>query len=104
MTDIWRSLVAQRCLWELGHGVVFHSAEVDQCRNEHDLMHDFRDEIPGYLNNAQIAETLESLPLKSGPSQVGDNLVACYEALTAAGYFPVEELRLVSAWLVDASG
>ena len=28
MTDIWRSFVAQRCLWALGHGVVFHGAEV----------------------------------------------------------------------------
>jgi hypothetical protein len=26
MTDIWRSFVAQRCLWELGQGLVFHAA------------------------------------------------------------------------------
>lgn len=31
MTDIWRSFVAQRCLWEMGKGVTFHSpAEVYQ--------------------------------------------------------------------------
>jgi len=44
MTDIWRSFVAQRCLWELGYGLVFHAAEVDQERNEHNLMRDFEDE------------------------------------------------------------
>lgn len=104
MTDIWRSFVAQRCLWELGHGVVFHGAEVDQDRNRHDLMHDFRDEIPGYLGNAGIAETLEALPLKSGAAHVGDNMLACYEALVARGDLPGEELKLVSAWLDDLAG
>ena len=28
MTDIWRSFIAQRCLWEFGCGLVFHTAEV----------------------------------------------------------------------------
>jgi len=54
MTDIWRSFVAIRCLWELGEGVVFHNASVYQRRNEHDLLKDFEDEIPGYLNNEKV--------------------------------------------------
>jgi hypothetical protein len=49
-TDIWRSFIGQRCLWEIGEGVTFHSpSEVYQDRNEHDLLKDFEDEIPGYL-------------------------------------------------------
>ena len=40
------SFVAQRCLWELGHGMVFHAAEVDQDRNPHNLMRDFRTRFP----------------------------------------------------------
>src|SRR6185369_14227560 len=51
MTDIWRSFIAQRCLWELDLGVVFHGAEVAQERNQHDLMRDFADEVPGYTRN-----------------------------------------------------
>jgi hypothetical protein len=98
MTDIWRSFIAQRCLWELGQGVVFHAAEVFQERNEHDLMRDFVDEVPGYRRNRELAATLETLPLESGAGQVTDNLRRCYEALVAAGFFDAAELELVASW------
>lgn len=101
MTDIWRSLVAQRCLWELGQGVTFHPPEVDQARNPHDLMRDFEDEIPGYLHNEQIAATLAALPLLPGPSAVTANLIACYQALVATNVLAAGELRLVQAWVAD---
>lgn len=98
MTDIWRSLIAQRCLWELGLGVVFHAPEVVQDRNEHDLMRDFNDEVPGYQRNRELAQILEGLSLMSGVDQVGANLQRCYEALVAQRFFAREELMLLSAW------
>jgi hypothetical protein len=101
MTDIWRSFVAQRCLWELGAGLVFHAPEVIQERNRHDLLKDFEHEIPGYLNNQRITQTLADLGLRSGGGAVGDNLVHCYEALAAEGFLPAAELPLVHAWLAD---
>lgn len=102
MTDIWRSFVAQRCLWELGRTVVFHSpSEVRQQRNEHDLMKDFEDEVPGYLANEKIAEILEKLPLKSGAGAITRNLIACYEALVGRGFLPTDELAIVRAWVGD---
>jgi hypothetical protein len=101
MTDIWRGFVAQRCLWELGCGLVFHAAEVVQHRNVHDLLRDFQDEVPGYLNNARIAERLTGLRLAPGPGAVADNLLRCYEDLVAGGILPREELALVRAWVED---
>jgi len=101
MTDIWRSFVAQRCLWELGHGLVFHAAEADQDRNAHNLVRDFKDEIPGYTQNDGIVAKLTETSLKPGVGAVADNLVRCYEALTAAGYFPATELPLVRDWVAD---
>jgi hypothetical protein len=101
MTDIWRSYIAQRCVWELGGAVTFHAPEVFQDRNQHNLLRDFEDEIPGYLGNAKICETLAGLRLKQGPVSVGPNLTSCYEALVAAKVFPNKELRLVRAWLAD---
>jgi hypothetical protein len=103
MTDIWRSLVAQRCLWEMDCGVVFHGAEVTQLRNTHDLLRDFEEEVPGYLNNARIAELLEGLQLRAGAARSGDNLIHCYEALVAGGILPREELALVRAWVEDVA-
>jgi hypothetical protein len=103
MTDIWRSFVAQRCLWELDMGVTFHPPQVIQQRNPHDLMKDFEDEIPGYLQNEKIARILSALSLKPHPSAMVDNLIRCYEALIAAGIFKTDELPLLRAWVDDIS-
>lgn len=101
MTDIWRSFVAQRCLWALGGVVTFHAPEVVQERNEHNLMRDFKDEVPGYLENDRISRLLEDLALESGPDAVGANLLRCYEALIKQRILPARERPLVKAWLAD---
>jgi hypothetical protein len=101
MTDIWRSFIAQRCLWELEMGVAFHGAEVSQERNQHDLMRDFKDEVPGYTRNKELVGILEKLSLSAGPDAVGANLLRCYESLVDAAFFAQNELDLVNAWLSD---
>lgn len=101
MTDIWRSFIAQRCLWELDLGVVFHGPEVVQQRNEHDLMRDFEDEISGYLGNKRIVAVLEGLTLSKSADAVGPNLLRCYERLVGAGFFEEKEVELVGCWLSD---
>lgn len=101
MTDIWRSFVAQRCLWAMGRRLVFHGPEVVQERNAHRLMHDFRDEVPGYLGNDAIVDALEALPLRPGPDALPGNVLACWEALVRGGWVGAAELPLVQAWLDD---
>lgn len=101
-TDIWSSFVGQRCLWELGEGVTFHSpSEVFQDRNEHDLMEDFKDEIQGYLKNDKIVEILGSAKLKQGDEFVCENMFTCYHALVSEGILPPEELISLNQWLED---
>lgn len=101
MCDIWRSFVAQRCLWEFGAGISFHPPEVEQDRNEHDLDKDFEDEVPGYLLNNKIVKSLGSLNLKKGVDNVSDNLKACYRSLVDEAIFPSEELTLLDLWLEE---
>jgi len=101
MTDIWRSFVAQRCLWELGYELEFHRADVHQQRNEHNLLRDFDDETVGYLRNDEIRRILEALPLRPGHHRLKENLLLCYEALVAASVVGRPELPLVQAWLED---
>lgn len=103
MCDIWKSFVAQRCLWELGLGVAFHAPEVYQDRNIHDLTRDFHDEIPGYEKNREICTILSSSKLVAGEESVADNLVRCYEALTERGIFPEQEMALVRCWVSDCN-
>ena len=101
MTDIWRSFIAQRIAWEAGWHILFREPTVRQERNEHDLMRDFADEVPGYLHNRSICAMLEALPLESGEAAIPANLRACYTAMVDAGHVGAEELPLLDAWLDD---
>jgi hypothetical protein len=101
MTDIWRSFVAQRIAWTNGWSVLFHGTTVEQERNEHRLLADFRDEIPGYLNVARIRECLEAAPLRDGAQHITDNLLVCYEQMVRLGVVGEDELTLLNAWIDD---
>jgi len=103
MTDIWRSFVAQRIAWENGWSILFHESTVWQERNEHNLLRDFEDEIPGYLNNAKIAHELGLLELKPGKENLLANLVICYDTLCDKGFVGMEEKQLVRAWAEDVA-
>jgi hypothetical protein len=101
MTDIWRSFIAQRCLWEIDSELLFFGSDVNQERNIHDLMKDFKDEIPGYLLNENIIKILINLELSKGQENVADNLLRCYTVLVENNIFEKEELDLVNAWIND---
>lgn len=101
MTDIWRSFVAQRIAWENGWVLRFHEATVWQERNEHNLMRDFADEIPGYLHNSEIVTQLAELQLRSGKEALAENLRACYAMLVQKGWIGPQELPLLDSWLND---
>lgn len=103
MTDIWRSYVAQRIAWANGWSILYHEATVWQERNQHNLMKDFEDEIPGYLNNAKICRELENLNIKGGKENMLEDLRTCYTMLTEKGFVGKEEMALVDAWCEDIS-
>lgn len=102
MTDIYRSFVAQKCLWSLGEGVTFHSpSEVYQDRNEHDLLKDFEQEVHGYLNVDVIVETLQGLKLKQGEENICNNMLTCYQAIVDKGILPEMEMRSLNSWIKE---
>ena len=103
MTDIWRSFVAQRIAWENGWSVLFHEATVSQRRNPHDLMRDFRDELPGYVANREICNTLQALELQPGRAQIADNMRRAYEQLVDREWLDQRELAVLEAWLADVA-
>ncbi len=100
-TDIWRGLVAQRLLATCDWNLSFHEADVHQDRNPHDLMKDFHQEVPVYLQTRQVVEILQSLTLGPGPNSLTANLRTCYEALAGAGIVGPAEPDLVEAWITD---
>lgn len=98
MTDIWRSFIAQRIAWTCGWNILFHQADVWQERNEHSLLKDFTDEVPGYANNARMCELLGNLNLKPGTNNICENLLKCYMLMIENEWVGKEELKLVEAW------
>ncbi len=101
MTDIWRSFIAQRIAWTCGWSILFHQSSMWQQRNDHNLMTDFRDEIPGYNNNAQICKNLKELELKNGVENISTNMIKCYDKLIDLELVSYNEINLLKAWLED---
>jgi hypothetical protein len=101
MTDIWRSFVAQRISYLNGWSVLFHDATVVQERNDHNLLKDFEEEIPGYLANSRIKEELGAIDLPAGEANIPSAMRKCYERLAALKIIGEQELGLLDAWLDD---
>lgn len=96
MTDIWRSFIAQRCLWEVGEGIIFRQASVFQERNPHNLLKYFEDEVSGYLLNERIRQTLESVKIDG--KDLISSLIICYEAMIKNDLMPEAEMPILRAW------
>lgn len=101
MTDIWRSFVAQRIAYLNDWGVLFHDATVFQERNEHSLIRDFEEEVPGYLNNDRIRRALGGLELTAGEARIPEAMRLCYRKLVDMALVGAEELPLLDAFLDD---
>jgi hypothetical protein len=100
-TDILRGYVAQPILQAAGYRIGFTEATVYQERNEHNLLHDFEDEIPFYLNATRCIEIVEAAVQKG--KSIQDNLRAVYGALIKEEIVPNQEMPILDAWLHDLS-
>lgn len=98
-TDILRGYVAQPILQAAGFSLGFHHATVFQVRNDHNLMQDFKDEIPFYLHAQRCMDI--ACGAVSCQSSVIDNLLAVYQELKKEDIVPDEELLLLESWLED---
>jgi hypothetical protein len=98
MTDIWRSFVALAALSVHGRSVSFHTATVDQQRNVHDLMRDFEDEVPGYINNRRIGERLREAARNLKPAAMTETALLLWRVMIDEGFVPESEWPIVTSW------
>jgi len=98
-TDIWRSLVALKILSHNNNKILFFGSTMFQKRNLHNLNNDFREEVPMYLNNKNIFNSLKNLKLVKGDNL--SNLLICYKSLIQNGFFSKEEFMHLKAWVQD---
>lgn len=97
-TDILRGYIAQRGIWEIGLILAFISASAYQDRNKHNLMSDFIDEIPCYMQVEKLIELLDKTKLRGC---LPDDLYIIYESLFKAGIVKRAELDGINAWVED---
>ena len=99
MTDIWRSffIMAMRKLHRFN--ISFMNATVDQFRNEHDLMIDFEDEIPGYLHNTKIKLLLlEAIKEIETPISMVNTTKAFIKKMIDHNLMIETELEIYESW------
>jgi hypothetical protein len=96
-TDILRSWVAQRILWEQGASVGYVGSGLFSRRNIHSLMDDFESEIPCYLHSKPAIEALEDLDFSE--RTVGGQLLEAYRSLATANVVRNEEIQVVEKWI-----
>jgi hypothetical protein len=98
-TDILRGYVAQRLFWEWGLALGFLPPVAYQDRNPHDLMMDFSDEYPLYLQTRELVHALEKTRLQ--PNDDLGNMVRIYEVLEALQIVRTADVHGVRAWAED---
>ena len=98
MTDILRSYVAQRCLWEHESFLGFTGPTMIQERNPHNLIEDFKSEIPCYTDSLKIIKILSNLKLSTDHY---NNLEIIYSKFLENGIVQNEELINLQNWIYD---
>ena len=98
-TDILRSLVALKIMNFNNNKILFFGTTMFQKRNFHNLSNDFKEEIPMYLNNKNIYQTLNKLKLIK--NDYLSNLLICYKSLIKNSFISQKELTYLKSWISD---
>ena len=101
MTDIWRSFIVQRILRDTDFKLIFEGPRVHQDRNQHNLMKDFEEEVPGYLGNEKICHLLDGVRLLGGENNFLKDLVSIYSKLIEESFLVQEEMVHLNNWIAD---
>ena len=98
VSDIWRSYIAQRLLWDLGVRVGFQAPWVIQHRNAHNYLKDFQSELDLYLRCEALLQSLSSWRNYAATleERLEDIMVMLYER----GFIGYDDVVLAQQWMV----
>jgi len=100
VSDIWRSYITSRLLWETEYLVGFSSPVVKQYRNPHSYMKDLEDEKDLYYNVDKLLSTLLAWETDAHQS-LQDAYLNLMAKLVSLGFFHERDLELSRAWCKD---
>jgi hypothetical protein len=100
VSDIWRSYITTRLLWETDYSIGFTSAVVTQYRNPHSYMDDFHDEMRLYTDTDELLETLAGWDSRAF-SSLDDAYLAIVALLHEKGLLGEKDVELARAYVKD---
>ena len=92
VSDIWRSYVAEYFFYKMGLQVLFVPPYVDQYRNVHDYLTDFKDELDLYQKSNALLKWFSSAELNA------KNLVELYKEMYERDYLYDGDVDFITAW------
>eukprot|EP00391_Amoebophrya_sp_Ameob2_P009436 CAMPEP_0178994714 /NCGR_PEP_ID=MMETSP0795-20121207/7422_1 /TAXON_ID=88552 /ORGANISM="Amoebophrya sp., Strain Ameob2" /LENGTH=432 /DNA_ID=CAMNT_0020686935 /DNA_START=880 /DNA_END=2179 /DNA_ORIENTATION=- len=99
VSDIWRSYIAQKLLWDIDEHVAFMPAHVIHDRVFHDYLKDFQSESDLYLKSTALVKFLAGW-VSDAPTLV-ERIEQLYEQLYERGFVEEKDLKLSQAWIRD---
>lgn len=101
VSDIWRSYITTRLLWETRHNIGFASAFVTQYRNPHSYMVDFADEDDLYHRVDDLLKALASWTSNGHTTLESAYLNLIHKLVKESEILGSNDLRLAKAWVKD---
>ena len=98
-TDILRSYICQKLLWNKNLHLGFCEATVKQERNQHDIFEDFNDEISMYKQVPKVVEILNNTDCTELSDS--DALLLVYKNLLKENIIMPQEIKYVQSWIND---
>ena len=102
VSDIWRSYIAQRLMWDVDLYLAFCEPLVTQFRNAHNYLGDFNAEQHLYDRADELTKFLvEWAPTPGAPRTIASRLEDLVVALYEIGVLEVDDVTRTQMWLRD---
>lgn len=101
VTDIWRSYIVDRLVWDTGGVIAFTSPFVTQYRNPHSLAADFKSESDVYSKTGALLATLASWTSQQVSEALPAAFVDLFETLHRGGFVQEADVGMAHAWVAD---
>ncbi|GJJ73340.1 hypothetical protein EMPS_05698 [Entomortierella parvispora] len=97
--DIWRGYWVQRLLWDINGSLGFTKPTVDQIRNAHNYLDDYKDELQIYEQTSKFIDFLSNW--QSTSSRLEVRIVDLMEAMAARDFIGEKDVDLAKRWVED---
>ncbi|KAF9970247.1 hypothetical protein BGZ73_007081 [Actinomortierella ambigua] len=97
--DIWRGYWVQRLLWDVNGTLGFTKPTVDQIRNAHNYLDDYKDELQIYDQTTQLIDYLASWT--SSSTDLSVRIVDLMQGMSKHGFVEQGDVDLARRWVED---